>query len=121
MYTINNEEDYISVTFTGNISFSSLLDAFLGVTAQPGYQHRNRIWIFRENGETSLSLLTISSVITILLKLDPQNKRRNKVAIVFQNGLQKAVAALFADEAKKVSCRMDLFGNLDSAVQWVRG
>lgn len=121
MYSVINESDYIAVTFTENVSFSSLLDAFLHVASLPGFKNKSRIWILKKNDDTSLSLTTISAVLRIIMKLDDRNNKRNKVAIVLQNGVQGTVARLFAREARKASCSMDLFGNVDSAVQWVTG
>ncbi|AOS83630.1 hypothetical protein BIU88_05385 [Chlorobaculum limnaeum] len=119
MYTIINEETYIKVTFNGGVSFSAILEAFLRIAALPGYEHKNRIWIFRQNDEASLPLSTISSVIPIIGELDKPGKKKNKVAIVLQNGNHSAITGLFSDEEKTGSRSIDLFENLDSAVQWV--
>ena len=119
MYTIINETTYIKVTFNGGVSFSAILEAFLRIAALPGYEHKNRIWIFRQNDEASLSLSTISSVIPIIGELDTPGKRKNKVAIVLQNGMNSAISGLFSNEEKTGSRSIDLFETLDSAVQWV--
>jgi len=121
MYTIINEAAYIMVTFNGYASFSALLDAFLRIAEMPGYERKNRIWIFRQNDEASLSLSTISSVIPIIMEIDPQKKKKSKVAIVLQNGFQSTVARLFTQGEKTGARDIDLFGNLDSAVRWVTG
>jgi hypothetical protein len=121
MYTIINEAAYIIITFNDHLSFSALLDAFLRIAELPGYEYKNRIWIFRQNDEASLSLSTISSVIPVIMGLDPQKKRKSKVAIVLQNGFHSAVTGLFAQEGKTGARHIDLFSNLDSAVQWVTG
>lgn len=119
MYRIINESEYIAVTFTGSVSFSELLDAFLRITALPGFGDKSRIWIFKGDDETSLSLATISSVMPIVQKLNLKN-RKNKVAIVLQNGLQNAVAGLFdSGSSQKGAPRVDLFEDIDSAVQWI--
>ena len=119
MYTIINEATYIKVTFNGDVSFSAILEAFLRITALPGYERKNRIWIFRQNDEASLSLSTISSVIPIIGELDTPGKRKNKVAIVLQNSMNSAISGLFSNEEKTGSRSIDLFDTLDSAVQWV--
>jgi hypothetical protein len=119
MYTIINEATYIKVTFNGGISFSAILEAFLRIAALPGYEHKNRIWIFRQTSEASLTLSTIASVIPIIGELDTPGKTRSKVAIVLQNGIHSAISDLFSDEEKTGSRSIDLFENLDSAIQWV--
>jgi hypothetical protein len=118
MYRIINESEYIAVTFTGSVSFSELLDAFLRLTALPGFADKSRIWIFKGSDEASLSLATISSVMPIVKKLNLKNKK-NKVAIVLQNGLHNAIAGLFDSDSSQGARRVDLFDDVDSAVQWV--
>lgn len=119
MYRIINESEYIAVTFTGSVSFSELLDAFLRITALPGFGDKSRIWIFKGDDETSLSLATISSVMPIVQNLNLKNSKNKKVAIVLQNGLHNAITDLFDSESNRGTRRVDLFEDVDSAVQWV--
>jgi len=119
MYRIINESEYIAVTFTGSVSFSELLDAFLRITSLPGFGEKSRIWIFKGDDETSLSLATISSVMPIVQKLNLKNRKNNKVAIVLQNGLHNAIAGLFGSDSTQNAHHVDLFEDVDSAVQWV--
>jgi hypothetical protein len=119
MYTIIDEANYITVTFSGGVSFSRILEAFLSIAALPGYERKNRIWIFRQNDEASLPLSTISSVIPIIGELDKPGKRKNKVAIVLQNSIHSAINGLFSNEEKTGSRSIDLFESVDNAVQWV--
>ena len=118
MYNIINEPDYIGVTFTGSVSFSELLDAFLRITSLPGFGDKSRIWIFKGDDESSLSLSTISSVMPIVQKLN-LSCNNNKVAIVLQNGLHNAIANLFGNESAQGPRRVDLFEDVDSAMQWM--
>ncbi|TNJ39436.1 hypothetical protein FGF66_04355 [Chlorobaculum thiosulfatiphilum] len=55
----------------------------------------------------------------IIGELDTPGKRKSKVAIVLQNGIDSAISGLFSDEEKTGSRSIDLFENLDSAVQWI--
>jgi len=118
MYRIINESEYIAVTFTGSVSFSELLDAFLRITALPGFGEKSRVWVFKGDDETSLSLATISSVMPIIKKLNQKSRKNNKVAIVLQNGLHNAIADLFEGDSRQNAHRVDLFEDVDSAVQW---
>lgn len=120
MYRIVNESEYIAVTFTGPVSFSELLDAFLSITGLPGFGDKSRIWIFSGDDESSLSLATISSVMPIVRKLNVGHRKNKKVAIVLQNGLHNAtIAGLFDEQSGQGARRVDLFEDVDSAVQWV--
>lgn len=119
MYRIINESEYIAVTFTGSVSFSELLDAFLRLTALPGFGDKSRIWVFTGDDETSLSLATISSVMPIVRKLNQKSSKNNKVAIVLQSGLHNVIADLFETDSRRGPRRVDLFEDMDSAVQWI--
>lgn len=119
MYRIINESEYIAITFTGSVRFSELLDAFLHLTALPGFGEKSRIWIFTGDDETSLSLATISSVMPIIRKLNQKSSKNNKVAIVLQNGLHDAITDLFEADSRRGPHRVDLFEDMDSAVQWI--
>ena len=119
MYRIINESEYIAVTFPGSVSFSELLDAFLRLPALPGFGEKGRIWVFTGDDETSLSLATISSVMPIIKKLNQKSSKHNKVAIVLQNGLHNAITDLFEPGSRRGPRRVDLFEDMDSAVQWI--
>ncbi|HHE31889.1 MAG TPA: hypothetical protein ENL07_04500 [Chlorobaculum parvum] len=54
----------------------------------------------------------------IIKKLNQKSRKNNKVAIVLQNGLHNAIADLFDSDSRRETHRVDLFEDVDSAVQW---
>jgi hypothetical protein len=119
MYNIINEAGYIVVTFSGYITFSLLLDSFLNEASIPDYQYKNRIWIFKEHDELSLSMSAITSAIPIITKLYPKLPEQQKMAIVMDNNLHRSLAGILAREAGKIPYCINLFRSIESAVQWV--
>jgi hypothetical protein len=119
MFSVISKPGYIAVTFSGYITFSMLLESFLNEASMPDYHYKNRIWIFKEHDDLSLSMSAITSAIPIITNLYPKQPENNKTAIVLSNGSHKAVAGIFAQQAARIPYCLGLFRNLESAVQWV--
>jgi hypothetical protein len=119
MFSIISEAGYIAVTFSGYVTFSMLLESFLNEASMPDYHYKNRIWIFKEHDDLSLSMSAITSAIPIITNLYPKHPVHNKTAIVMSNCSHKAVAGIFAREDAKIPYCVGLFRNLESAVMWV--
>lgn len=119
MYTIEINNAYICVLFSGKVNDHELLTAFKEEVSLPEYHLMNDLWQF-DGCECNFSHSSFNDLISYISTKYPRNATRMKTAIVTSSFLHLALGELFRDEADKLSYSIRIFQDLSKADAWLR-
>ena len=118
-YDLIEYEDHIYVKFSGKITsevITHIIDAVMGLDT---YAVKNDVYDFRE-AETYFDLSTLDDVVDGVKKKYPAGATRAKSAFIVDTETNKAIVKLFQEAAKDLPFEIEIFDDVESAVNWVR-
>jgi hypothetical protein len=118
MHEIIREKSYLKIHLRDSISYAQLIETITELYRHPDFPHSNTMW-FISSGMAVISAQELDKIRDFIQENYPSGCTRTRTALVAPQGMNAALAQLFADQQDQLEFEAKVFHEEISAEAWL--
>ena len=114
---ITVKKDYILVE-PKEVDYWEIWEGVKKLRSLPEFFEKNNIWVFHES-QIKLKYHQLYDLKDFIKEMYPENKTKNKTAVVVETDAQSAMAIAFSRIAEKLPLEIKIFTDFQAAEDWI--